>query len=50
MATHSSVLAWRFPGTEDPGGRPSMGSYRVGRDRSDLAAAAAAKLKVGQIY
>ena len=30
MATHSSVLAWRVPGTEEPGGRPSMGSHRVG--------------------
>ena len=30
--THSSVLAWRIPGTEEPGGRPSMGSHRVGRD------------------
>ena len=39
MATHSSVLAWRIPGTGEPGGRPSMGSHRVG---SDLAAAAAA--------
>ena len=42
MATHSSVLAWRIPGTEEPGRRPSMGSHRVGHDRSDLAAAAAA--------
>ena len=41
MATHSSVLAWRIPGTEEPGGLPSMGSHRVGHDRSDLAAAAA---------
>ena len=32
MATHSSVLAWRIPGTEGPGGRPSMGSHRVGHD------------------
>ena len=32
MATHSSVLAWRIPGTGEPGGLPSMGSYRVGRD------------------
>ena len=39
MATHSSVLAWRIPGTEEPGGLPSMGSHRVGHD---LAAAAAA--------
>ena len=38
MATHSSVLAWRIPGTEEPGGLPSMGSHRVGHDRSDLAA------------
>ena len=29
MATHSSILAWRIPGTEEPGGLPSMGSYRV---------------------
>ena len=42
MATHSSVLAWRIPGTAEPGGLPSMGSHRVGHDRSDLAAAAAA--------
>ena len=32
MATHSSVLAWRIPGTVEPGGLPSMGSYRVGHD------------------
>ena len=42
MATHSSVLAWRIPGTAGPGGLPSMGSHRVGHDWSDLAAAAAA--------
>ena len=42
MATHSSVLAWRIPGTGEPGGLLSMGSHRVGHDRSDLAAAAAA--------
>ena len=41
MATHSSVLAWRIPGTVEPGGLPSMGSHRVGHDWSDLAAAAA---------
>ena len=40
MATHSSVLAWRIPGTGEPGGLPSMGSHRVGHDWSDLAAAA----------
>ena len=38
MATHSSVLAWRIPGTGEPGGLPSMGSHRVGHDWSDLAA------------
>ena len=42
MATRSSVLAWRIPGTGEPGGLPSMGSHRVGHDWSDLAAAAAA--------
>ena len=40
MATYSSVLAWRIPGTVGPGGLPSMGSHRVGHDLSDLAAAA----------
>ena len=42
MATHSSVLAWRIPGTGEPGGLPSMGLHRVGHDWSHLAAAAAA--------
>ena len=42
MATHSSVLAWRIPGTEEPGGLPSMGLQGVGNDWSDLAAAAVA--------
>ena len=42
MATHSSVLAWRIPGTWEPGGLPSVGSHRVGHDWSNLAAAAAA--------
>ena len=37
MATHSSVLAWRIPGTGEPVGLPSMGSHRVGHDWSDLA-------------
>ena len=44
MATHSSVLAWRIPGTEETGGLPSIGSHRVGHDCSDLAAAAATVL------
>ena len=37
MAPHSSVLAWRIPGTGEPGGLPSMRSHRVGHNRSDLA-------------
>ena len=45
MATHSSVLAWRIPGTAEPGGLPSTGSHRVGHDWSDLAAAAAVFLE-----
>ena len=40
MATQSSVLAWRIPGTGEPGGLQSLGSHRVGHDRSDLAAGA----------
>jgi len=49
MATHSSVLAWRIPGTGEPGGLPSMGSHRVRHDWSDLAALAAAELeKIGK--
>ena len=42
MATHSSVLAWRIPGTGEPGGLSSMGSHRVRHNWSDLKAAAAA--------
>ena len=42
MATHSSILAWRIPGTAEPGGLLSMGLHRVRHDWSDLAAAAAA--------
>ena len=37
MATHSSVLAWRIPGTGEPGWLPSIGSHRVGYNGSDLA-------------
>ena len=33
MATHSSVLAWRIPGTGEPGGLPSMASHRVGHNK-----------------
>ena len=42
MATRSSVLEWRIPGTAEPGGLRSLGSHRVEHDRSNLAAAAAA--------
>ena len=50
MATHSSVLAWRIPGTGEPGGLPSMGSHRVGYNWSDLAAAATAFLYTHLIF
>ena len=50
MATHSIVLAWRIPGTEGPGGLPSMGSHTVGHDWSDLAAAAASASKTAEWY
>ena len=53
MATHSSVLAWRTPGTGEPVGLPSMGSHRVGHNCRDLAAAAAAAtgtLKIVALY
>ena len=47
MATHSSVLAWRVPGTGEPGGLPSMGSHRVRHDWSDVAATAEYEFKDG---
>ena len=43
MATHSSILAWRIPGTEEPSGLLSMGSHRVRHNWSDIAAAAACR-------
>ena len=49
MATHSSVLAWRIPGTAEPGGLPPMGSHRVGHDWSDLAAVAAARIYIDRV-
>ena len=49
MATHSSVLAWRIPGTGEPGGLPPMGSHRVRHDCSDLEAVAAAITKKVEI-
>ena len=45
MATHSSVLAWRIPGTGEPGGLPSMGSHNVGHDWNDLAAVSSSRGK-----
>ena len=51
MATHSSVLAWRIPGTGEPVGLPSIGSHRVGHDWSDLALALACPfLSLGTIF
>ena len=41
MATHSSVLAWRIPGMQEPGGLLSMGLHRVRHDCRDLAVAVA---------
>ena len=50
MATHSSVLAWRIPGTGEPGGLPSMGSHRVGHDYSDLAATAWVRWHLSRLW
>ena len=50
MATHSSVLAWRIPGMEEPGWLPSMGLQRVGHDWSNLAAAAAGRPYLPSFY
>ena len=50
VVTHSTVLAWRIPGTGDPGGLPSMGSRRVGHNWSDLAAAAVAAVYMFRFY
>ena len=49
MATHSSVLAWRIPGTGESGGLPSMELHRVGHDWSDLAAAATMNTLKGKL-
>ena len=48
MAPHSSTLAWRIPGTGEPGGLQSTGSHRVGHDCSDLAAAGFKHLLLGR--
>ena len=50
MAAHSSVLAWRIPGTGEPGGLPSVGSHGVGHDWGDLEAAAAAETRYKWIH
>ena len=50
MTTHSSVLAWRIPGTAEPGGLPSMGLHRVGHDWRDLAATAADMRGLGTFW
>ena len=50
MTTHSSVLAWRIPGTGEPGGLPSMELHRVGHDWSDLAAAAGSHFIFNYLY
>ena len=50
MATHSSILAWRIPETEEPSRLPSMGSHRVGHDCSDLAAAAKQEYGSGSLF
>ena len=50
MATHSSVLAWRIPGTGEPGGLPSMGSHRVGHHWSNAAAAATYRQKMHYLF
>ena len=50
MATHSSVLAWRIPGTGEPGGLPSIGSHRVGHDCSNLAAAESLTIREIDFY
>ena len=50
MATHSTVLAWRIPGTGEPGGLLSMGSHRVRHDWRDLVAAAAMNTQVHEFF
>ena len=50
MATHSTFLAWKIPGTGEPGGLLSMGSHRVGHDWSDLAAVAATAAAVPPVH
>ena len=50
MASHSSILAWRIPWTEEPGGLQSMGSQRVGHDWSDLAHSTHADVLLSPVF
>ena len=50
MATHSGVLAWRIPGTVEPGWLPSVGSHGVGHEWNDLAAAAAMTTNIEHLF
>ena len=50
LFSHSSVLAWRIPGTGEPDGLPSMGSHRVGHDWSDLAEAFRIQIKMQLLF
>ena len=50
MATHSSVLALKIPGTGEPGALPSVGSHRVGHDRSGLASKQVICFIHGSVY
>ena len=50
MATNPSILAWRIPGTEEPGGLPSMGSHCIRHDLNNLAATAAAAFLPGEFH
>ena len=49
MATHSSVLAWRIPGTREPGGLLSMGSHRVGHDKRLSSSSSSKHMRSGEI-
>ena len=50
MATHSSVFAWRIPGTGEPGGLPSTGSHRVGQDWSWLSSSSSSNIHITMLF
>jgi len=50
MATHSSVLAWRIPGTGEPAELPSMGSHRVGHNWSDLTVSSSSRVNLTNMH